>query len=206
MSQQQISDTKQYIFSGILIAISILGSDYLGFYFLFKDYVDMSPLLIFLTGALTLGSSLSILRFLSQITNEDVETIYSKWRVVGQVSAGISLAGIPYIVLISFINFEGSTSLSNQNLTFLLTFIFVTISNLMLMLVPDLFGESLLSKQSESSLSLFNHNPDSVFWVSLDGEIVNVNKEAEKLTGFSKEELIGIHFNDLLIEKLTTNW
>ncbi|MGA9227488.1 MAG: EAL domain-containing protein, partial [Mesobacillus sp.] len=49
-----------------------------------------------------------------------------------------------------------------------------------------------------SHLSLFNHNPDAVFRVDLKGNILNVNKEATELTGYSASELAGLHFIQLI--------
>lgn len=202
MGQNQLDNSRQYIFGSLVISFSILGADYVGFYYLFHEFVVISPILVIMTSLLTLGSSLSILRFLNQITNEDLYDRLSKWKLIGQISAGVSLAGIPYIVMVSFINFGDNLLPTSKQLLFLIPFIFVILANIVLMLVPDLFGESLLAKKNQSHWSLFNHNPDSVFWVSLDGDILDVNKGASQLTGYSRDELMTLNFNDLLHERM----
>lgn len=203
-AQSQLANSKQYILASLFLSASILGADYAGFYYLFHDYVVISPILIVMTSLLTIGSSLSILRFLNQITNENLYERFERWKFVGQISAGVSLAGIPYIVMVSFINFGDKLLPSSKELLFLIPFIFVILANIVLMLVPDLFGESLLAKKSQAHWSLFHHNPDSVFWVSLEGEILDVNKGASKLTGYTHDELVGLNFNEILHEKIKT--
>lgn len=204
-AQTQLSSIKEYILTSLVVCLSILGADYVGFYYLFHDYINVSPLLILMTAGLSFGSSLSILRFLSQITNEDSYSTFNRWAFIGQAAAGIALAGIPYIVMVSFLTFDNSVMPEDNQLFFLVPFLFVIIANVVLMLVPDLFSENLLAKKSQSHLSLFNHNPDSVFWVDLDGTILDTNHVSTRLTGYTKQELAGMHFNDLLEVKMKSD-
>jgi diguanylate cyclase (GGDEF)-like protein/PAS domain S-box-containing protein len=46
--------------------------------------------------------------------------------------------------------------------------------------------------------SLFVHNPDAIVSISLDGRFTSVNDMATRLSGYSAEELIGMHFERLL--------
>ena len=48
---------------------------------------------------------------------------------------------------------------------------------------------------------LFEFAPDAILVVGPDGEIVRVNKQAEKLFGYSRDELINLHLENLLPER-----
>ncbi len=198
VAQKPFSDMKQHLYSSAAVAFSILAGDYIAFYFLFSDSIRVTPILMAITSVLALGSSLSILRFLSQVTNEETDPGISNWKVAGQISVGISLAGIPFIVMVSLLDFGKNLFPSNEELLFLTPFAFVIAANVILMLVPDSFFKGMLAKKSQSYLSLFNHNPDPVFWVSSDGTILETNREASKFTGYSRKELIGLSFTALL--------
>ncbi|WP_409302713.1 EAL domain-containing protein [Peribacillus sp. SCS-155] len=188
---------KQYISGSILIAISILGTDALGYSFLFHDDMDWKVSLLIVTGLLTLGCSFSLFRFLIQITNDDHVGI-GKWKHIGSVAAGAALAGIPFITLISIIRLDGGNAITPGMLT---PFIFVILAHLLLMLVPDLFGDRLLLKHSHAYKSLFNHNPGGVFSVDLKGNVVNANEAASRITGYPNEELIGLSIDSFFDER-----
>jgi len=115
-----------------------------------------------------------------------------KRKYVGSVTIGVALAGIPYIVLVAMIDFSSYEAISttNENLLFLVPFIFVINANLVLMLTPDLYGETILFRSIQSYKSLFNNNPIAIISIDLNGNIVNVNNEAVPLTGYTKKELM----------------
>lgn len=53
-------------------------------------------------------------------------------------------------------------------------------------------------RESEAKYRALIHNlPDAVFIVDVNGEIVDLNQKAERLTGYSKEEIVGKHFSSL---------
>lgn len=52
----------------------------------------------------------------------------------------------------------------------------------------------LLEDNEEKYRSLFDHNLDAVFELNLDGTINNINKMAEELTSYSREELYNMSF------------
>lgn len=58
-----------------------------------------------------------------------------------------------------------------------------------------LFSES----YNEIYQSIFEHHSDAIFVLSLDGKIAEVNSKAAKILGYSKEEVQGIYFKDLMI-------
>jgi len=60
----------------------------------------------------------------------------------------------------------------------------------------------LLEENEEKYRSLFEHNLDAVFELDLDGRFTDVNKMAEKLTHFSKEELYNISFPAIIAADL----
>ncbi|WP_213365593.1 EAL domain-containing protein [Mesobacillus boroniphilus] len=194
LAQREIANTSQYIFTSILIAASILIADFTAFYIIFKNAITIQPIFAALSVFMVLVTSFLLLRFLMQITNEDIYEFVKKYKYIGSVLGGIALAGIPYIILTSMMTVvEGEGPHSA-----LAPFIFMAAANLLFMLVPDLFGEKLIMKNVQSHLSLFSHNPDSVFRVDLQGYILSVNKEAVEMTGYMANELAGLHFIDLI--------
>lgn len=194
MSQKDIAGSLQYVLTSILIGISIIIADYIGFSVIFRDSIHIQPLMFILTSILTFSTSFSLLRFLMQVTNEDIYQFLKKWRYFGAAFAGLALAGIPYTMLSSMIAVPGGMG----DHSFAVPFLFMATANLFFMLVPDLFGEKLIMKIVQSHLSLFSHNPDAVFRVDLKGYILAVNNEASELTGYTENELVGAHFMQLI--------
>ncbi len=199
VTRQRLNSSIQYLFAGIFTTLCILSTLSLGFYLLYSDHLDIKPVLATMTVSLTLATMFSLLRFLIQITNSDIYQFLSRWKLVGSILGGAAFAGIPFMVVVSMLNLE-EISVGNTNpLIMLLPFTYSVITNLALMLVPDLFGERLLMRNIQSYLSLFNHNPDAVFAVSLSGNILHANKEAFELTGYDQKAIKGLHFKELLI-------
>ncbi|WP_415812895.1 EAL domain-containing protein [Mesobacillus thioparans] len=194
LAQREITNTPQYILTSLLIASSIMIAEYTAFFFIFSDAIEIHWTLTVLTSLMVSVTSFSLLRFLMQITNEDIYEFIKKYKYWGSVSGGIALGGIPYIVLSSMLPITEGAGIQS----FLAPFIYMALANLFFMLVPDLFGEKLIMKNVQSHLSLFSHNPDSVFRVDLEGSIRNVNKEAVELTGYTANELTGLHFIELI--------
>ncbi|MGI2328915.1 EAL domain-containing protein [Planococcus sp. YIM B11945] len=58
----------------------------------------------------------------------------------------------------------------------------------------------LLEENEEKYRSLFDHNLDAVFEIALDGSFKNVNKKAEELIQYSKEELYGMSYPSLILD------
>ncbi|MEH7444764.1 EAL domain-containing protein [Bacillus sp. JJ1122] len=194
LAQRDIANTSQYIFTSLLIGTSIIVADYGAFSIIFKHSIDVQPMLLAFSYLFILVTAFSLLRFLMQITNEDIYEFVRKYKYTGCVFGGMALAAIPYILLTSIVAAPEGTG----KYAFIAPFIFMAAANLLFMLVPDVFGERLIMKNVQSHLSLFNHNPDAVFRVDLKGNILNVNKEATELTGYSASELAGVHFIQLI--------
>jgi diguanylate cyclase (GGDEF)-like protein/PAS domain S-box-containing protein len=205
MSNIGVVNEKQYILGSLLIASSILVADIIGFSLLFRKHLEFKAIFIVMTSVLTLGSSFSLFRFLIQITNDDNFGV-TKWKYIGCIAAGTALAGIPFITFVSIIDFDAASLTTSE--TFI-PFVFVMMANLILMLVPDLFGDKLLLKNIHAYKSLFNYNPGAVFSVDLNGKIINANKEASVITGYTLEELNGlsiqIFFRDKDKNAINTN-
>lgn len=64
--------------------------------------------------------------------------------------------------------------------------------------------QRLLEENEEKYRSLFENNFDAVFEMDLEGNFKNVNKMAEALTGYSKEELYVMAFPKLISADLNT--
>lgn len=60
----------------------------------------------------------------------------------------------------------------------------------------------LLAENEEKYRSLFEQNLDAVFELDMDGKFINVNRHAEKLTGYTKQELHAMAFPALVAENL----
>ena len=194
LAQRDLANTAQYVFTSLLIGTSIMVAEYAAFFIIFREAIEIQPILFTMSFLMILVTSFSLVRFLMQITNEDIYEFVKKYKYTGSVLGGMAMGGIPYIVLTSMMAVsEGSGIYS-----FLAPFIYMAGANLLFMLIPDLFGEKLIMKNVQSHLSLFTHNPDSVFRVDLQGYILNVNKEAVELTGYMANELTGLHFIDLI--------
>ncbi|MFT9600344.1 sensor domain-containing protein [Mesobacillus sp.] len=194
LAQREIANTWQYISTSLLIAASIMMAEYTAFYIIFREAIELQPILSVMAFLMILVTSFTLIRFLMQITNEDIYEFVKNYKYTGSVLGGMAMGGIPYIVLTSMMEITDGSGLHS----FLAPFIYMAAANLLFMLVPDLFGEKLIMKNVQSHLSLFSHNPDSVFRVDLQGYILSVNKEAVELTGYMPNELAGLHFIDLI--------
>ena len=197
-SQTRQHDSIQYLIASLVLSSCILASNYLGFYMVLNEYVTPKPIFILMAVPLSISTAFSLTRFLIQIVNEDNNKITHKWAFWGSVMGGISLGSISFVVLASYIDFDSMYTYSTEPFSILIPFAFTILSNLGLMLFPDLFGEKLMKKNSESYKSLFKYNPNSVFWIDLKGNIKEVNNQASILTGYSNKELKMTTFWDLL--------
>ncbi|GAM14640.1 sensor domain-containing protein [Mesobacillus selenatarsenatis] len=194
LAQRDIANTSQYISTSLLIAASIMMAEYTAFYIIFREAIEIQPILSVMAFLMILVTSFTLIRFLMQITNEDIYEFVKNYKYTGSVLGGMAMGGIPYIALTSMMEISDGSGVHS----FLAPFIYMAAANLLFMLVPDLFGEKLIMKNVQSHLSLFSHNPDSVFRVDLQGYILSVNKEAVELTGYMPNELAGLHFIDLI--------
>ncbi|WP_426451249.1 PAS domain S-box protein [Paenibacillus sp. S-38] len=70
--------------------------------------------------------------------------------------------------------------------------------------VQDVSGQKLMLQMLEESvdryISLKHYNLDGIVSINVSGIITAANPAAERITGYSTLELIGMHFNDLLHE------
>jgi two-component system, sporulation sensor kinase E len=60
--------------------------------------------------------------------------------------------------------------------------------------------EKLLEESKQQYESLFDYSPDLVYMFDLEGNVTNVNKQFEVITGYTAEEAIGKHFTFVLLE------
>nr|WP_275581950.1 EAL domain-containing protein [Brevibacillus fulvus] len=54
--------------------------------------------------------------------------------------------------------------------------------------------EQVLLETNQRLRSLFDHNPDAVFTVDLNGRFITMNSEVMRLSGFEREEVLGMTF------------
>ncbi|MCE4048943.1 MULTISPECIES: PAS domain S-box protein [Bacillaceae] len=68
-------------------------------------------------------------------------------------------------------------------------------------ITDHLMTEKDLSTTKQQYQSLFENNPDMVYVLDLDGKVVNVNRQFEKITGYSAEEFIGKEIVSLVTDE-----
>ncbi len=189
----------KYIVSSFFITFLILSVTTFGLSILFMEFVDFKSALFFLSFLTVSTTAFCLLRFLRQITNEEDKSIRSRWLNFGSIVCGLSIGGIPYLVLTTILDFDSLLQHEYSGYAFLDPFIYVMSTNFILMISPDLFAERVLSTTLVKYKSLFSFNPNAVYSVDLDGKITSVNKEMVKMTGYDQEELIGEDFISLLL-------
>jgi len=59
--------------------------------------------------------------------------------------------------------------------------------------------ERLLEESEQRYKSLFEHNPDAIFWLDLEGNFLSINAASESLIGYEAEYFIGRHFGPLIV-------
>ena len=68
-------------------------------------------------------------------------------------------------------------------------------------ITEHLMTEKDLSTTKQQYQSLFENNPDMVYVLDLDGKVVNVNRQFEKITGYSADEFIGKEIVSIVTEE-----
>lgn len=49
--------------------------------------------------------------------------------------------------------------------------------------------------------SLFKYNPNMVYTINMDGEFTNINESGLKLLGYTLEEIVGMHFEQVVVDE-----
>jgi diguanylate cyclase (GGDEF)-like protein/PAS domain S-box-containing protein len=62
--------------------------------------------------------------------------------------------------------------------------------------ITERLAEEMLEESEHKYRQLFENSTDFVFTLDLDGNFTNVNRAAERLTGYTKGELIGMNYRD----------
>lgn len=196
MSQKEIRGISRFLILGNVITLFFLIGDYSGFDILFHPFVTLHPALMIMTYLLSVAAVYFLLRFLMLITNSEVYGQFILWFYIACLIGGFSIAGVPYMAALSFLNVIPK---ANQNwLEPYFPFIFMIGSNILSQLMLDLFSETLIKNSQRYYMALFDNNPDAVFWADLSGRFKRVNKAAVELTGYTRTELKQLSINDLL--------
>lgn len=173
-------------------------------YLLVESHVQIQLLNLSIASLLTIALAFSILRFKTQLEESGKDTIAQGWGIVGIVLSGISIVGIYYLYLSSMVGIHliSDVQLDEFRLIIIITTLFI---NLILISLPDFLGhnrliesEKKLQVNREHFKSLFNHNPDAVFAIDLNGRIISVNKVAIQMTFYKRKELLGMFFSRLI--------
>jgi PAS domain S-box-containing protein len=59
--------------------------------------------------------------------------------------------------------------------------------------------EIMLKKSEQNYRSLVDHNPEGIYSLDSNGCLMSVNQAGERITGFSANDLVGMHFTELVI-------
>ncbi|PLX19504.1 MAG: hypothetical protein C0599_10820 [Salinivirgaceae bacterium] len=96
------------------------------------------------------------------------------------------------LVGVIILGFPKITHWKNNYIEFIKTIGSIVLNNLM----QDEISEK-LKRVNDNFLNIFESSSDAVFIVKLDGKIIEVNRAAETLTGYSKKELTGKNVSDI---------
>ncbi|MDR0137038.1 EAL domain-containing protein [Metabacillus idriensis] len=198
--------SKAYFITGCGMSLGIVLVDFIGYAILFHGQIEVKPLLIFFAVLLSAAFSFSALRLLlialeDSLVNQRRAKYY---RTAGSFIGGVSLAGIPYVIMTSVIDYQLA---DGGPYHYLLPFLFVFLLNLILTFIPDLYSHTMMNEQSERInekeerfRSLFHHSPDGVISTDLHGVITSVNKVAAAMTQLPEKNMIGLSFLTLIKE------
>ncbi|MEK4667998.1 sensor domain-containing protein [Niallia sp. FSL R7-0271] len=199
LAQTKEVKESQYFWGSLFLAVCILAADTIGFALMFKNHLHFNIILYITTSLLTIGSAFSVFRFVILITTDDVFQATSKrLEYIGIVLAGVSLANIPYIVLVSILKFNLGYMYSDYEI--FIPFTLTIAANLLLMLLPYFLGDTILIKKANFYTSLFEHNPVAVIGIDLAGVINSVNSEGIKLLEYEEEELVGKSISEIFMK------
>ncbi len=59
-----------------------------------------------------------------------------------------------------------------------------------------------LRESQKKYQALMDESSDAIFIVDTEGNLLEVNKKAEELTGYSKEEFLNMHFTGLHLDEV----
>ncbi len=194
---------KKFFFLVISFTLLLLFGEGILYMLIFKGSLGFSPTLMIITFFLTLGIVSAALRMFYQINTEVSDSRATFLSILGGVFTGLSVAGIPYIILISIANIGISTNYQViQKDTILIPFALELVYLFILGIIPSIFGEMKLSEEKEKLSvskqqyeSLFKLNPSGVIEVNKMGYIKSANHTALKLLDFTYEELIDQKFD-----------
>ncbi|WP_181350911.1 bifunctional diguanylate cyclase/phosphodiesterase [Thalassobacillus sp. CUG 92003] len=198
----------QYVISGLGMTVAILMANVMATLLLFYDLLIVKFFFILIAALTTSGISFSALRFMLWLNREPDPKRSSRWLLFGSVITGLALAGMPILTVFSLIDLQGifpdSTWMSNS---FYYCYAFAMALMLILMIIPDLLGESKIWEQmiqleenEQHYQSLFYYNPQAIFSLDEKGLFHNVNQAAADMSGYAPEELEGSSFLPLVVE------
>lgn len=170
---------------------------------IFQDFLALHPMLFIIAFFLTLGIVSAALRLFYQINTELLHNRAIFLSIIGGIFTGLGVAGIPYMIFLSLVNFELFSS--NPVLIremILLPFALELLYLFILGIIPSTFGEMKLSEEKEKLSistqqyeSLFKLNPSGVILVDKNGYIISANQTAINLLDYSSAELINKKFD-----------
>ncbi|MCD7034022.1 EAL domain-containing protein [Metabacillus sp. GX 13764] len=180
----------RFIFICIFVTLSLLSGDYIGFYPLYAGKAEWNFILVAMCFVIVFGFSSAAVQLLYQIMEETSKKAAAVWKLLGSIFAGVALAGIPYMVILSVVPLSTNAVLADH-LNVLLPYLLDLIALVILGFVPTYYSYRKLEFAKEEYESLFQHNLDAVIALDTKGVITSVNNPASILFGFKKEEMIG---------------
>ncbi|MFY4775691.1 sensor domain-containing protein [Metabacillus sp. RGM 3146] len=189
LNVKRMRETR-YIIVCVFITLAILLGDYIGFYPMYAGKAEWNIVLSAMSFVIVFGFSLASVQLLYQILEETSARAVLYWKIIGGLFAGIALAGIPYMVIISVMPISKMMILTDH-LWILLPYLLDLTALILLAFVPSYYSYRKLDYTKEKYESLFQHNLDAVIALDTEGKISSVNSSAQILTGYSRNELLG---------------
>jgi diguanylate cyclase len=200
------TDTQLIILVATLIIL--LGViEFAGGYFLFDSIIDIKVYQVLINLLITAAVSMASLRFIFQFKTEKRTRLTHLWKLSGSVVIGISLAGLPYLMIFSLVNLDELFINNSEAVTFI-PYCFQLFVLLFLFLLPDLLREKhifeqekKIEEQQHNYDALFNHHPNPVFLLDRDGKFINANQQCSDFCRLPKIELINKSIYDFIETK-----
>ena len=205
--------TKQLILGGLFMGTGVVAMHYAGMAAMRMDAeIHYNPWLWSLSYLIAIGASMVALFLLFSLRGDQEKQI--GWRkVLSATVMGFAISGMHYTgmaaasyspIASGHVVHTGPT-MANSSLVYAIAV--ATLMILGFVLVTAFIDRRLADKSSRLQFSesryrsLFEHNPDAVMTLDLRGYFTEVNPAAEKLLGYSAEELFERTFLPFIIPR-----
>ncbi|WP_409305129.1 EAL domain-containing protein [Peribacillus sp. SCS-155] len=194
-------------FPALIVSLClVIGSaEFAGAYYLFQNDSDVKLYQVILNYILIAAVSMASLRYFSQFRIEAKNRITHLWRLSGSAVIGISIASLPYLMILSVADVD-SLFFNDSEVVIFIPYCIQLLILSCLFLLPDLLREKQFfeqekryEEQQHNHDALFKHHPNPVFLLDEDGRFLSANQECTSFTLLQENELIHKHIYDFII-------